>query len=68
MDARKQPCKKDCKNRSARCHADCEIYLAWHEAHKAELAKKERDRINYENYYELIRQRTRRIYKRTGKK
>lgn len=36
-----QPCKKDCPNRSATCHAECEAYLQFME-HNA----KERERIH----------------------
>lgn len=40
----KQPCKKDCPDRSATCHAECEAYLLFIE-HNA----KERERIHRKN-------------------
>lgn len=36
-----QPCKKDCLNRSATCHAECEAYLQF-----VENNAKERERIH----------------------
>lgn len=35
----KNPCKKDCPDRSSTCHAECEKYLAFHEHNKREHAK-----------------------------
>lgn len=36
-----QPCKKDCPNRSATCHAECEAYLQFMERNA-----QERERIH----------------------
>ena len=68
MDARKQPCKQDCKNRSARCHAECDLYLEWFKAHNAELEKKGLERIAESNYCEHLKARSKRIYKNRRRK
>ena len=34
----KQPCVKDCPNRSPTCHGDCEKYLEYFE-HRREISK-----------------------------
>lgn len=39
-EAMKQPCRKDCPDRSGECHAVCEKYREFEKARNAEYEKK----------------------------
>lgn len=60
---KKNPCKRDCPERSPTCHAECERYFKWREACKAEQAEKDKKRIAENNYYDHVRERGTRVYK-----
>lgn len=56
------PCK-GCKERTAKCHADCEKYFAFREY--CEQKRKERDRdSNVRDYFGERKIKTARIFKR----
>ena len=42
-------CPQDCPNRTATCHAECEIYLAWFRKNAEEI-KTRADRVPINNY------------------
>ena len=44
----KQPCSKECENRSPTCHGSCEAYLEYFEhRRKLDIAKREDEAIGY---------------------
>ena len=45
----RQPCKKDCPNRSPTCHSECDAYLEFFEFCK-EVRKKDRQKGNVDGY------------------
>lgn len=59
----KNPCTRDCPERSPTCHAKCEKHLEWLEARKAEQAEKDKKRIAENNYFDHLRARSSRLVK-----
>jgi len=65
----KSPCAKDCPNRTAGCHAECEAYLTWRKALDEKNEAKKGDRI-YKDYCSTATYRKRYTlkYTETGRK
>lgn len=61
------PCVKDCQNRSATCHAECERYAAFAKEREAELMSQNKQRAVDSRLDGQIIERIARIKKRRSK-
>ncbi len=63
MQHQKQPCAKDCPDRTATCHAECKKYLEWLEIHKQERAEHDKLQNQKNIYNDYARQRNKRLHR-----
>lgn len=59
----KNPCKRDCAERSPTCHAECEKYRTWVESRQPELKARAQRQTAESHYLDYVNARNERLRK-----
>ncbi len=62
------PCRKDCPERNAECHAHCGRYIKWSTARNAELERVQKIKAGGRDYRDYVEKNVRRATRGKGKR